>query len=52
MLVSGGSAELKKNGASLAKDARIIFEKLVLNDAIARRIVDLILLVITKSLKN
>lgn len=29
LLVSGGSGELKKNGASLAKDARIIFEKLV-----------------------
>lgn len=29
ILVSGGSGELKKNGASLAKDARIIFEKLV-----------------------
>jgi opacity protein-like surface antigen len=29
MLVSGGSAELKKNGGVLAKDARVIFEKLV-----------------------
>lgn len=29
ILVAGGSGELKKNGASLAKDARIIFEKLV-----------------------
>jgi len=28
ILVSGGSPELKKNGASLAKDARVIFEKL------------------------
>ena len=31
ILVAGGSGELKKNGASLAKDARIIFEKLVRN---------------------
>ena len=28
MLVSGGTPELQRNGASLAKDARIIFEKL------------------------
>ena len=28
MLVSGGTPELKRNGAVLAKDARIIFEKL------------------------
>lgn len=28
ILVSGGSEELKNNGASLARDARIIFEKL------------------------
>jgi len=27
--VSGGSEDLKENGASLARDARIIFEKLV-----------------------
>jgi aarF domain-containing kinase len=31
ILVSGGSEELKENGATLAKDARIIFEKLVTN---------------------
>jgi hypothetical protein len=29
MLVSGGTPELQKNGAALARDARIIFEKLV-----------------------
>eukprot|EP00596_Hydrurales_sp_CCMP1899_P003506 CAMPEP_0119051186 /NCGR_PEP_ID=MMETSP1177-20130426/72890_1 /TAXON_ID=2985 /ORGANISM="Ochromonas sp, Strain CCMP1899" /LENGTH=858 /DNA_ID=CAMNT_0007030309 /DNA_START=118 /DNA_END=2694 /DNA_ORIENTATION=- len=28
IVVAGGSGDLKKNGASLAKDARIIFEKL------------------------
>ena len=28
ILVSGGSPELQRNGASLAKDARVIFEKL------------------------
>jgi hypothetical protein len=28
LLISGGSGELKKNGGALAKDARIIFEKL------------------------
>ena len=28
IIVSGGPAELKNNGATLAKDARIIFEKL------------------------
>ena len=28
LVVSGGASELKKNGGSLARDARIIFEKL------------------------
>lgn len=28
IVVAGGSGELKKNGKSLARDARIIFEKL------------------------
>lgn len=31
IVVSGGTEELKNNGASLAKDAREIFEKLVSN---------------------
>jgi hypothetical protein len=30
IIVAGGPEDLKNNGASLAKDARIIFEKLVL----------------------